>query len=202
MSQPAPSSRTQVKRRAHRGHYDIKTIYSIIDESKICHLAFMVEGYPGILPMAFCRVDDFVYFHSSSKNRMFQSLADHPQISLAFTHLDALVLARSAFHHSMNYRSVIVYGQAQMVTEQEEKLLASKALIDFIAPDRWPQIRHPNEQELKATGFFKVSLAEASAKIRTGPPVDDEADYALPVWAGIIPCSLKFEDPIPDPKNN
>lgn len=201
MSQPAPSSRTQVKRRAHRGHYDRKTIHSIIDESKICHLAFMLDGQPSILPMAFCRINDFIYFHSSSKNRMLQSLLDHPQLSLAFTHLDALVLARSAFHHSMNYRSVIVYGQAHMVSSDEEKLLASKALIDFIAPNRWSQIRHPNKQELKATGFFKVSLAEASAKIRTGPPVDDEADYALDVWAGIIPCSLQFGEPIPDPKS-
>lgn len=192
------SDRTKVKRIPKRGHYDRETINAILDEAIICHVGFVVDGQPYVIPTGFARVEDVIYIHGSAASRMLRELSKGVDVCVTVTLLDGLVLARSAFHHSMNYRSVVILGKAELVTVQTEKIAALEALTDHFVPDRWKDVRPPTELEMKATSVLRLPLTETSAKIRSGPPVDDEADYALDVWAGVIPISLKHGEPIQD----
>ncbi len=193
----APSERTRVRRLPRRAAYHRAIIDAILDEALICHLAFAVDGQPYAIPTACARIGDHLYVHGSAASRMLRAAAGAP-ICLTVTLLDGLVLARSAFHHSMNYRSVVVLGAAEEVTDEEERLAAMRALVDKVAPGRWDEIRPPNPQELKATTILRLAVAESSAKIRTGPPIDDDEDLALPCWAGVVPLALTRGAPVPD----
>jgi len=195
---PPPSERTRVRRLPRRAAYDRATIDAILDEALVCHLAFVAGDQPFAIPTAHARIGDQVYVHGSSASRTLRASAGAP-VCLTVTLIDGIVLARSAFHHSMNYRSVVVLGRAEEVTGDQERLAAMRALVDKVSPGRWSAIRPPNQQELKATTILRLSLAEASAKIRTGPPIDDEEDLALPCWAGVVPLALTRGPAIPDP---
>lgn len=198
---PAPSSRTQVRRLPARGVYDRAAIHAILDATFLCHVGFQApEGYPVVIPTACGRDGDRVYIHGSAASHMLRTLRDGVEMCLTATIVDGLVLARSVFHHSINYRSVMVFGRAQEVTEAEEKLHGLEVVSNAIAPGRWAAARHPSPQELKATMVLRLPLDEASAKVRTGPPGDEEADYALPVWAGVVPVELTYGRPQPDPR--
>jgi uncharacterized protein len=192
--------RTQVKRRAQRGNYDRPVIHQILDEGLICHVGFVVEGQPFVIPTAYGRIDDQIYIHGSPMSRMLRSLQQGIEVCITVTLLDGLVLARSAFHHSMNYRSVVIFGTARLVETPAEKMAALKAFTEHIIRDRWSEVRPPTTPELAGTLVLALSLQEASAKVRTGPPVDDEADYALPVWAGELPLRLVADPPMGDPR--
>jgi nitroimidazol reductase NimA-like FMN-containing flavoprotein (pyridoxamine 5'-phosphate oxidase superfamily) len=181
-----------------RGAYDRATIESILDEGLVCHLGFAVEGQPYVLPTIYARVGGEVYLHGSAASRMVRALGDGIAMCLTVTLLDGVVLARSAFHHSVNYRSVVLLGTARPVLDSEEKACALRAIVDHVLADRWQAARVPNEQELKATTVLALALSEASAKVRTGGPIDDEADYSLPVWAGHLPLTLVPGVPVPD----
>ncbi|HUP61903.1 MAG TPA: pyridoxamine 5'-phosphate oxidase family protein [Thermoanaerobaculia bacterium] len=190
--------RTTLKRLPKRGVFDRETVYAILDEALICHVGFVVEGAPVVIPTIHWREGDTLYFHGSAASRMLRSLRDGVDACVTVTLLDGLVLARSAFHHSMNYRSVVVFGKAREVSDREEKLRALDALVEHVVRGRGAEVRAANETELKATMVLAMPIEEASAKIRTGGPVDDEEDYALPVWAGVVPAMLTFGEAIPD----
>ena len=190
--------RTKVTRAPQRAVYDDELIDRMLDEAYLCHLAFVHRGYPVITPTLFARVDDRLYVHGSAASRTLRALGSGIECCLNVTHLDGLVLARSAFHHSVNYRSVTVFGRGNLVADAEDKLRALRALTEKIVPGRWDDVRPPNEKELRATSVLRLPLSEASAKVRSGPPQDDEADLKLPVWAGVIPLRLWAEDPQPD----
>lgn len=194
------TDRTTLKRLPKRGVYERELIYSILDEAFICHVGFAVEGQPFVIPTGFGRVDDRLYIHGSQLSRMLRTLAGGLDVCITVTLLDGLVLARSAFHHSMNYRSVVVFGRASMVDDGDAKLAALRAFSEHVISGRWDEVREPTDQELKATAVLSLPLEEASAKVRTGPPVDDEEDYDLPVWAGVLPLSLVAGAPVPDPR--
>jgi uncharacterized protein len=194
------TSRTQIKRLPQRGEYDRQTIYGILDEGLICQVGFIVDGQPFVIPTAYGRVDDRLYIHGSPASRMLRTLKDGIEVCVTVTLLDGLVLARSAFHHSMNYRSVVVFGQATVVDNAEEKLEALKAFTEHVMRDRWAEVRPPNRQELAGTLVLELPLTEASAKMRSGAPVDDEADYELPIWAGELPLRLTPLEPVADPR--
>lgn len=195
----APTSRTTVRRLPKRGAYDKATVYSILDEGFLCHVGFVAEGQPFVIPTAYARCDDTLYVHGSAASRMIKTTtASSLDICVTVTLLDGLVLARSAFHHSMNYRSVVVLGRARLVTEDEEKLAALHAFTNHVVPGRWEETRTPTAQELKATSVLALPIEEASAKIRTGPPIDDEEDYAISVWAGVVPLHTALGAPLPD----
>ena len=193
------TDRTRVKRVPERGQYDRATINAILDEALIAHVAFEHDGAPAIIPTAFWRHGDDVLIHGSSKSRMLLALRDGAPCCICVTLLDGLVLARSAFHHSMNYRSVVIYGAMHAVTDPDQKLAALEGFTERIAPGRWPEIRGPNAQEFKATMVLSMPIDEASAKVRVGPPKDDEPDYELPVWAGVVPIRLVAGEPEIDP---
>ena len=193
-----PTGRVKVVREPHRGAYDRETIYSILDEAFVCHIGFAVEGQPYVIPTLFARVGDAVYFHGSAASRMLRNLAGGIPACLTATITDGFVLARSVFNHSMNYRSVVALGTATLVDEPAEKVRALHAFTEKILPGRWNDARQPNEQEIKGTSILRLPLTEASAKMRVGPPQDDEEDYALPVWAGVIPLRLAAGAPIRD----
>lgn len=195
-----PTTRTRVLRLPEHGAYDRETIYSILDEGFICHIGFVAEGGPVVIPTGYGRIGDTLYIHGSAASRMLRSLKDGIEMCVTVTLVDGLVLARSAFHHSMNYRSVVAFGRATAVEDPAEKLRALTAISDHIVRGRWEDVRKPTEQELKATLVLALPLSEASAKIRTGPPTDDEQDYDLPVWAGVVPIKLEYKEPVPDPK--
>jgi nitroimidazol reductase NimA-like FMN-containing flavoprotein (pyridoxamine 5'-phosphate oxidase superfamily) len=192
------SPRTTVKRLPKRGAYDRATIESILDEGLVCHLGFAVEGQPYVLPTIYARIGDEVFVHGSAASRMLRALGDGIAMCLTVTLLDGLVLARSAFHHSVNYRSVVLLGTARAVLDIEKKTRALRAIVDHVLADRWQAVRTPSEQELKATSVLALPLSEASAKIRTGGPIDDEEDYALPIWAGHLPLTLLPGAAVPD----
>ncbi len=195
------TDRTNLKRLPNRGRYERETVYGILDEGFICHVGFAVNGQPFVIPTGYARVDDKLYIHGSQASRMLRRLADGIDACVTVTIIDGLVLARSAFHHSMNYRSVVVFGRARMVEEREEKLAALVAFSEHVVGGRWDDVREPTEHELRATTVLCLPVEEASAKIRTGPPLDDEEDYALPIWAGVIPLSLVAGEPIKDPRS-
>jgi len=192
------TDRTRVHRLPERGHYDRATIHAILDEALICHVGFVVEGRPVVIPTIHARVGDHLYFHGSPAAGMLRTLRGGVDACVTVTLLDGLVLARSAFHSSMNYRSVVVFGKAEEVSDREEKLRVLEALVEHVCPGRSADARGPSEMELKQTLVLRVPIAEASAKIRTGPPKDDAEDYALPIWAGVLPLALTPGPPVPD----
>lgn len=194
----AVSDRTRVVREANRAVYDREAIYKILDEGFVCHVGFVADGQPFVIPTMFARVDDAIYFHGSAASRMLRGAATGLPVCVTVTLTDGLVLARSVFNHSMNYRSVVTLGTATPISEPAEKLAALQAFTEKLIPGRWEDARQPNEQELKATSILKLPLNEVSAKVRTGGVEDDAADYALSVWAGIIPLRLAAESAIRD----
>ena len=198
MSEFEVTSRNRVRRLPARGAYDRATVYSILDEAIVCHAGFVVDGRPFVIPMTYGRRGDTLYLHGSVASRILRSLSGGIDVCVTVTLLDGLVLARSVFHHSLNYRSVVVFGTASEVVSAEEKLDALEALTEHIAPGRWAATRGPSDAEMKATTVLAIPLSEASAKIRKGPPVDDEEDYGLPVWAGVVPLELTSAAPVPD----
>ena len=200
MSRFQPTQRTQVKRLPDRGAYDAETVFKILDEGLICHVGFSVDGQPFVIPTGFARVEDTLYIHGSAASRMLRTLAEGVQVCVTVTLLDGLVLARSAFHHSMNYRSVVMLGRATLVSDAAEKIKALEAFTEHIVRGRWNDVRLPTEAELKATTVLALPLAEVSAKIRTGPPKDDAEDYDLPIWAGVVPLTITSAAPIADPR--
>jgi uncharacterized protein len=196
----SPTQRTQIKRLPQRGAHDRQTIYDILDEGLICQIGFVVEGQPFVIPTAYGRVDDRLYIHGSPASRMLRTLKQGINVCVTVTLLDGLVLARSAFHHSMNYRSVMVFGEARLVEDADEKLEALKAFTEHVMRDRWAAVRPPNRQELLGTMVLALPLSEASAKMRSGAPMDDEEDYELPIWAGELPLKLTPLAPVADPR--
>jgi len=194
------TERTKLKRLPKRGHFDRETVYGILDEGFICHVGFAPQGQPFVIPTGYARAHDTLYIHGSQASRMLRTLADGVDACVTVTIIDGLVLARSAFHHSMNYRSVVIFGRATLVEDREEKNAALLALSEQIIRGRWADVREPTELELKATTVLRLPLVEASAKIRTGPPIDDEEDYAMSVWAGVVPLKLVAGEPINDPR--
>lgn len=192
------TDRTRVKRLPNRGAYDRETIYAILDEAFICHVGYVMDGQPYVIPTGYARIGDDLYIHGSSASRMLRNMAQGVDVCVTVTLVDGLVLARSAFHHSINYRSVVVLGKATLVEDVAEKNSALEAFTEHVIPGRWPEIRWPNELELKATSVLKLPIEEASAKIRTGDPKDDEEDYAMDIWAGVLPLSTTPGEPIPD----
>lgn len=199
-SEEGPTERTQVRRHPERGAYDRATIGAILDEALYCHVGYVDgSGRPRVIPTIHVRVDDTIYVHGSNASRTLRILQDGAEVCLVATLLDGLVLARSAFSHSMNYRSVVVYGPAREVTDLEEKWMAQKALLDHVCPGRSEQARVPNQRELDQTTLLAVAMAECSAKIRTGPPKDDEDDHDLPIWAGVLPLRTVAASPEDDP---
>ncbi|HEX8547744.1 MAG TPA: pyridoxamine 5'-phosphate oxidase family protein [Cytophagaceae bacterium] len=197
------SKRTTVKRLAKRGVYDRETVYDIFDEALICHVGFIVNGIPMVLPTIHGRVGDNLYLHGSIGSQMLRASLNDIEISISATIVDGIVLARSLFNHSMNYRSAVVIGKAALVKDDEEKVLALKAMSDHVLKQRWEDARLPNEKELAQTMIVKVSISEGSAKIRTGPPGDDAEDMSLDIWAGVIPIQTIKAPPIsaPDLRN-
>lgn len=196
----SPTEHTTLKRLPKRGVYDRDAVYGILDEAFICHVGFAVSDRPVVIPTGFGRVDDRLYIHGSQASRMLRTIGVGIDVCITVTLLDGLVLARSAFHHSINYRSVVIFGRASLVERPEEKLAALVAFSEHVVPGRWAEVREPTDQELKATTVLSLPLTEVSAKVRTGPPIDDEEDYALGVWAGVIPLRLSAGVPIPDPR--
>jgi len=193
-----PTEKTSLKRIPNRGNFDREVINSILDEAFICHVGFVANGQPFVIPTAYGRVGDEMYIHGSAASRMMKSLADGIDLCVTVTLIDGLVLARSAFHHSINYRSIVIIGNAEMVTGEDEKRKALEAFTEHLIPGRWNDVRQPTELELKATIVLRLPISEASAKVRTGDPVDDEEDYSIPVWAGVLPLALKAGEPIDD----
>ena len=201
MSEPlTPTERTRVVREPQRGVYDRETIYRILDEGLVCHVGFSTDGQPFVIPTLYARIGDAVYFHGSAASRMLRGVSEGANICLTVTLTDGIVLARSVFNHSMNYRSVVALGKATLVDAPQEKLEALRAFTERILPGRWADARQPNEKELKSTSILRLPLTEASAKVRVGPPEDDAPDYALPIWAGVNPLRVAAGAPIRDEK--
>jgi uncharacterized protein len=194
----APTRRTRVKRLPKRASYDREAIYSILDTALVCHVGFAIDGQPYVIPTLHVRIADRLYIHGSAASRMLGAAAEGTPLAVTVTHIDGLVLARSAFHHSVNYRSAVILGAATLVTDEAEKLAVMKGLIDHVAPGRWDHIRQPNEKELAATSVLSLQIIEASAKLRSGDPLDDDADYAMPIWAGQIPFATNTLPPVAD----
>jgi uncharacterized protein len=200
MATEAPSERTRVRRLPERGDYDRATIDRILDEALICHVAWVTDdGEPRTIPTIHVRVGDTLYFHGSRASRTLQALRAGSEVCVAATIVDGLVLARSSFHHSMNYRSAIAFGTAREVTDRAEQLAVAHALAEHVAPGRGADARPPTDDELRQTLMLAIGLDESSAKIRTGPPKDDEDDLDLPVWAGVLPVAIVPQDPLPAP---
>jgi nitroimidazol reductase NimA-like FMN-containing flavoprotein (pyridoxamine 5'-phosphate oxidase superfamily) len=194
------TARTQLRRLPERGSHDPETIHAILDAGFVAHVGFSVDGQPFVIPTLYGRAGDKLYVHGSAASRMLRGLERGLPACVTVTLVDGLVLARSAFHHSANYRSVVVFGIARKVEEPERKIQALRAISEHVIPGRWDEVRAPNEKELKATTVLEISIEEASAKVRTGPPGDEEEDYALPVWAGVLPLRLEAKTPVPDPR--
>lgn len=199
MSQSQASTpRTRVVREAHRGIYDREAVYQILDEGFLCHVGFVADGQPFVIPTSYGRKDASLYIHGSAASRMLRQMKDGVPVCVTVTLLDGLVLARSVFNHSMNYRSVVVLGKAVLVEDGEEKLEALRLLSEHIIPGRWADARQPNERELKQTSVLKLPIEEFSAKVRIGPPIDDEEDLSFPTWAGVVPLEMTAGAPITD----
>jgi len=193
-----PTARTRVVREADRAVYDRETVYRILDEGFLCHVGFIVDGQPFVIPTSYGRKDANLYIHGSAASRMLRQIRERVPVCITVTLLDGLVLARSVFNHSMNYRSVVILGKATLVDDPEEKLAALRILSEHILPGRWDDSRQPNERELKATSVLRVPIEEFSAKVRVGPPLDDEEDYSFPTWAGVVPLEMVAGKPIDD----
>jgi nitroimidazol reductase NimA-like FMN-containing flavoprotein (pyridoxamine 5'-phosphate oxidase superfamily) len=191
------SDASRVKRLPDRAAYDAETIHAILDTALVGHLGFVASGRAVVIPMLYGRVDDTLYLHGSVASRLQRTLADGVDVCLTATVVDGLVLARSAFHHSINYRSVVVFGRALAVSDAEKER-ALFAISEHLVPGRWDEVRAPNDVELRQTAVLRLGIEEASAKIRRGGPIDDEEDLELPVWAGVVPCSTEWSLPEPD----
>ncbi|MGQ0762523.1 MAG: pyridoxamine 5'-phosphate oxidase family protein [Acidobacteriota bacterium] len=199
MNQLPRTPRTTLKRLPQRGSFERQQINEILDEGLICHVGFVANGEPVVIPTGYARAGDALIIHGSQASRMLRQLGQGIDVCVTVTLIDGLVLARSAFHHSMNYRSVVVFGRARVIEDRAEKMSALTALSEHMIPGRWDEVRAPDDRELQLTTVLAIPLTEASAKVRTGPPVDDEEDYDLPVWAGVIPLRLIAEAPVDDP---
>ena len=197
-STPSPTPRTRVVREPQRAVYDRDAVNQILDEAFLCHVGFVADGQPYVIPTSYGRDGDTLYIHGSAASRMLRNLDKSVPVCITVTLLDGLVLARSIFNHSMNYRSVVILGTATLVDDPAEKLAALRALSEHILPQRWDDSRFPNEKELKATSVLRLPITEFSAKVRVGPAVDDEEDYAFPTWAGVIPLEMTVGAPIRD----
>lgn len=195
-----PTERTTLKRLPKRGNYERQAVYQILDEGFVCHVGFIVDGRPFVIPTGYGRLGDTLYIHGSAASRMLRALREGIDVCVTVTLLDGLVLARSAFHHSLNYRSVVVFGRARVVEDEDEKMEALRVFTDHIMRGRWEEARRPNQSELRVTMVLALPLVEASAKIRTGPPLDDEVDMQQPVWAGELPLRLATAEAVPDPQ--
>jgi nitroimidazol reductase NimA-like FMN-containing flavoprotein (pyridoxamine 5'-phosphate oxidase superfamily) len=195
-----PTTRTRVVREADRAVYDREEANRILDEGFLCHVGFVADGHPFVIPTSYGRKDASLYIHGSAASRMLRNLKEGVPVCVTVTLLEGLVLARSLFNHSMNYRSVVILGKAMLVDDPAEKLEALRTLSEHILPGRWDDSRQPNERELKATSVLRVPIEEFSAKVRLGPPIDDAEDLAFPTWAGVIPLEMKAGEPISDPK--
>jgi uncharacterized protein len=193
-----PSARTRLVREAERAVYDREVVYRILDEGFLCHVGFAVDGQPFVIPTSYGRKDASLYIHGSAASRMLRQMKESVPVCITVTLLDGLVLARSIFNHSMNYRSVVVLGKAILVDDPAEKLAALRLLSEHILPGRWEDSRLPNERELKATSVLRVPIEEFSAKVRVGPVVDDEEDYSFPTWAGVVPLEMVAGTPVDD----
>jgi nitroimidazol reductase NimA-like FMN-containing flavoprotein (pyridoxamine 5'-phosphate oxidase superfamily) len=193
-----PSARTRVVREPDRGVYDREVVYQILDEGFLCHVGFVVDGQPFVIPTSYGRKDAILYIHGSAASRMLRHLKEGVPVCITVMLVDGLVLARSVFNHSMNYRSVVILGKATLVDDPEEKLSALRILSEHILPGRWDDARGPNEKELKATSVLRVPIEEFSAKVRSGPAIDDEEDYSFPTWAGVLPLEMVSGTPIDD----
>lgn len=197
---PAPSPRTRIIREPQRGVYDREAIHAILDEAFLCHVGFNVDGQPYVIPTLFGRKEEHIYLHGSAASRMLRNLEQGIPVCVEVTLVDGLVMARSIFNHSMNYRSVVILGTATAVTDPAEKLEALRVLSEHVLPGRWDEVRQPTDKEMRATAVLRLAISESSAKVRTGPPEDDAEDYAFPCWAGVIPITMTAGDPITDPK--
>jgi uncharacterized protein len=195
-----PTKRTKLGRLPSRGSHEPESIHAILDAAFLAHVGFQVEGQPFVIPTLFGRDGDKLYLHGSAASRMLRGLETGVPACVCVTVVDGLVLARSAFHHSMNYRSVVAFGTARKIEDAEEKIRALRMISEHLIAGRWSDVRGPSAKELKATAVLAFAIEEASAKIRTGPPMDDEEDYGLPVWAGVIPMRLEAKSPVPDPR--
>jgi nitroimidazol reductase NimA-like FMN-containing flavoprotein (pyridoxamine 5'-phosphate oxidase superfamily) len=200
MNAYTPSARSQVRRAHERGSYDVATLNAILDAGLIAHVGYVVDGHPHVTPTAYWRLGDQVYWHGSSASRMLRTVKEKVPVCLTVTHLDGLVLARSGFPQSINYRSAMLFGRAAIVDDPAAKERALDAFVDRILPGRRPALRLPTPQELKATMVVRMTIEEASAKVRTGPPKDEEEDYGLPVWAGVLPIRQAVGKAVPDPR--
>jgi nitroimidazol reductase NimA-like FMN-containing flavoprotein (pyridoxamine 5'-phosphate oxidase superfamily) len=198
MGEFKPTERTQVKRLPERGVYDRESVFRILDSAFVCHVGFSVDGLPYVIPTSYGRAGETLYLHGSAASRILKTLSGGVPLCVTVTQVDGLVLARSAFNHCVNYRSVVILGKARLVEDSAEKLEALRILTEHVLKGRWDEIRRPNEQELKGTTVLAIPLEEVSAKMRTGGPVDDAADYALPVWAGVLPLETVAKGPVPD----
>jgi uncharacterized protein len=198
MTEYTRTDRNRIKRLPTRGHYDRETIHHILDEALICHVGFLERKQPYVIPINFARMDDRIILHGAKASRLLKHIeAGHP-ICVEVTIVDGLVLARSVFHHSLNYRSVVVFGEGRLIEDEQEKLAALQAVTEHLIPGRWQEARLPNRKELNATSVVSINIDEASAKVRVGPPVDEDDDYVLPVWAGILPLQEIPLTPIRD----
>jgi len=198
MRELIPTPRTTVRRRKERGRYDLETIHAILDEAMICHLGFALDGRPWVIPTAFVRIGDDVYVHGATGNHALCAVADGAPACVTVTLVDGLVLARSTFHHSINYRSLVLFGDGHRVDDPDTKAEIMNALVEHLVPGRTAEARAARADELRATLIVRIPIEEASAKVRTGGPADEAEDLALPVWAGVIPLGLDVGDPIPD----
>ncbi len=197
-----PSARNRVRRLPKRAHYDWESIRAILDAAYLCHVGYVIEGQPYVTPTCYWRHDQQVLLHGSFASRMLKTLAQGIDVCVTVSIVDALVLARSAFHHSINYRAAMLFGRAQLVEDEAHKRVAMQAFVERFFPGRWDSLRPVTRKELKATSVLALDIDEASAKLRTGPPVDDEGDYALPIWAGVVPVAGVHGEPLPDPRLN
>jgi hypothetical protein len=198
MNSYTPTQRTKVRRLSKRAVYDKAQVHAILDEGFLCHVGFTQDSQPFVIPTLYARSGETLYMHGSGASRMLKTLAQGVDVCLTVTLVDGYVLARSAFHHSMNYRSVTVLGRARLVAEHAEKMEALRIITDHIVPGRWDEVRGPNELEMKQTVVLALPLEEVAAKVRMGPPADDEEDYALPIWAGVVPLQTQLGDPVGD----
>lgn len=202
MSNFIPTERTKVRRKPERGSYDRELIYSILDEAFVCHVAFISDGLPIVVPTNYVRVGDKLFLHGSTASRLMKTLASGAPFCLSVTLLDGIVCAPSATGHSVNYRSVVVMGKAVPVEGEAAKLSAMRDFVEYVIRGRWATVRPPTEQELKGTMVLAVPLEEASAKVRTGFAVNDDEDYATPAWTGVIPMKWSSQAPVPDPRGD
>jgi uncharacterized protein len=198
MTEFKKSTKTRINRLPKRGHYDRETIYKILDEALICHVGFVENGQPHVIPINFARLDDTIILHGAKASRLLKHIAAGHPVCVEATLVDGLVLARSVFHHSVNYRSVVLFGTGSAIEDETEKLAALEAVTEHLIPGRWQEARLPNRKELNATTVVAIEIDEASAKVRMGPPADDQEDYTLPVWAGVLPLQELPLSPIRD----